>query len=373
MISSIAVDRNYVFVSLPRMKAAGGVPWVLGILPLPSSRQPLDQAKIIPYPNWDLHAVGDCDQLQNPLAMEVDPNTHLLYVVDTGRAGVLTDRPVNACPAKIVVYKRTSAYHGVVVSTHVLPDDVVDRNSSVLTSVVLDYTHPHADTVRYAYISDAGQNKLIVHDLINNKTWSYYDSTMSVHDKENITINGQPVNIQLGLSGLAMSPDFNYLYWTSMWNDHLFQMPTWPLRDASLSVGEDGIPGIQARDLGVKVSNSDDMVHGKDSLYYGALTKDAVYRWEKRHDLLTQHVPEDAVTMTTQSQLVQNWVTMQWPDSLCLDEAGNLWFTTSRTHLFLSGNLDFNDTSTFNFRIFKLPVSDNSYLQDIVPSGPVVG
>ena len=53
------------------------------------------------------------------------------------------------------------------------------------------------------------------------------------------------------------------------------QMPTWILRDRTMAL-EGSV--IQARDLGVKVSNSDDMVHGKDSLYYGALTKDAVYR-----------------------------------------------------------------------------------------------
>ncbi|XP_005102802.2 major royal jelly protein 2 [Aplysia californica] len=152
---------------------------------------------------------------------------------------------------------------------------------------------------------------------------------MTRKGSQDIIINGERFHLDLGLSGLAMSPDFNYLYWSSTYSDELYQVPTWPLRTSNVSISD------HVRFVGHKVSNTDDMIHGKDSLYFGALTLDAVYRWEKRRDMLDQHLSEKEVTMETQTQLVQNWETLQWPDSLCLDNHGNLWFTSSRAHLFL--------------------------------------
>lgn len=370
MISSLAVYKSTVYVTIPRVKSAEGVPWVLGTVShynYGSYHHGAYHSLVRPFPDYDLHSVGNCNELQNPLAMEVDPNTGHLYVVDTGRAGLLTDQAnltsVTSCPAKIVVYDLA---HSRVLSQHVLPDSVVSRNTSILHSLVLDYKYPHGDSVRYAYIADSGENQLVVHDFLTNQTWSFFDKSMLDHASDNVHINGQDYGVATGLSGLALSPDFNYIYWSGMGSDTIYQMPTWPLR-TSANISTEGL----VRLVGHKASSSDDMVHGKDSLYYGALSRDAVYRWEKRHDMMTQHVPEDQVTMTTQTQLVQNWETVQWPDSLCLDERGALWFTTSRAHLFLTGQLNVNET---NFRIFKLNVGDYSYLQDSTPSNlPVVG
>jgi len=368
MISSLAVYKGIVYVSIPRVKSAAGVPWTLGSVYTSSYYH--SHREIKPFPDYDLHTVGDCNEVQNPLAMEVDPNTGYLYVVDTGIVGGLSEVPVSNCPAKIVVYdlNHASSRSGYrVVKSYTIPDHVINRNdsNSVLSSIALDYKYPHADKVRYAYIADSGENRLIVFDFLTEKSWTFSDPSMAEHQKDTVVINGQQYDVGSGLSALALSPDFNYLYWSGMGSDQLYQMPTWPLRsDVNMSTA-----GL-VRSMGHKAGNTDDMVHGKDSLYYGALSRDAVYRWEKRHDMLDQHVPEDLVAMNTQTQLVQNWETVQWPDTLCIDERGNLWFTTSRQHLFLTGNMNLNET---NFRIFKLPVGDYPYLLDTVPTAPVVG
>jgi len=368
MISSLAVYKGTAIVGIPRVKSAAGVPWTLGTVTSSYYSTHSHNKEIKPFPDYDLHTVGDCNEIQNPLAMEVDPNTGYLYVVDTGRVGLLTMVPISSCPAKIVVYdlNHMSSRTGYrILNSYTLPDDVVDRNNSVLSSVVLDYKYPHSDKVRYAYIADSGENQLIVFDFLTQKSWTFSDPSMQEHDKDTVIINGQSYDIGSGLSALALSPDFNYLYWSGMGSDQLYQMPTWPLRtDGNISTA-----GL-VRSMGHKAGNTDDMVHGKDSLYYGALSRDAVFRWEKRHDMLQQNVPEDLVAMNTQTQLVQNWETVQWPDTLCLDERGNLYFTTSRQQTFLTGNMNMNET---NFRIFKLPVGEFPYLLDSVPNTPVVG
>ncbi|XP_012935471.1 protein yellow [Aplysia californica] len=358
-ISGIAVHNNVVYVTIPRVKSAVGVPWVLTRVYMY-----LGKPLLMPYPNYKLQPVGDCTAIQNPLAMEIDHNTGYLYVLDSGRSGIADAIPTNVCPAKIVVYNTANTQ---VVGTHVLPETLVSRTSSILSSFVLDYTVPGGNKVRYAYISDAGLNQLIVYDFTTSQTWSFTHPSMLFNDSADVTINGQGFHIGLGISGLALSPDFNYLYWTCLWSDRLYQTATWILRRPG-QLSESSV-----RLVGRKVSNTDAMIHGKDSLYYGALQLDAVYRWEKRHDMMDQNVPEDKVEMITQRQLVQNWESIQWPDSLSIDDRGNLWFTTGRAHLFISGQMNFSDPTTSNFRIFKLPVNDFSYLDDNLPTGAVVG
>jgi len=81
--------------------------------------------------------------------MEVDPNTGYMWIIDTGRRDTFTDAPVNACPAKLVVY---DVRNGLEVRQHVFADDVLAREGNYVNDVVVA-----ADGL-WAYMSDTGVN-----------------------------------------------------------------------------------------------------------------------------------------------------------------------------------------------------------------------
>ncbi|KAK0052631.1 protein yellow [Biomphalaria pfeifferi] len=354
-----------VFVTVPRLKAAKGVPAGLNII---SPNNLLE-----PFPNFEANKLGDCKALQLPMSMAVDPRKNLLYVIDVGRVGVTTDHPSNLCPPKLVVY---TTLRGDMVRSHELPDSVVPHTSSFLNDLVLDYVDPEqTEGAKYVYISDTIGEQLVVFDLTSNETWSYKHSSMRFDNDSNINIIGVNYSWPYGINGIAMSPSFNYVYYSALGSKKLWQIPTWVLRK------NDSDFSSYVRYVGDKVSNSDAMVFGKRSLYYGALSKDAVYKWNAEKDLIDQGVTEGEVRAVTQVPIIQNWETIQWPDGIALgsrySDENRLYFVSARAQLFHSNALDFSGAHGANFRVFKVSVDEESYLaesdKDKLPVAVVVG
>ena len=73
--------------------------------------------------------------------------------------------------------------------------------------------------------------------------------------------------------------------------------------------------------------------------------------------------------------VVNNSLTMQWPDTFAFDEDGWLWFVSNRLHLFSTNTMTFTGPEV-NVRIWKVFVGEKSYLTDAkvrTDPGAVVG
>ncbi|CAL1537425.1 unnamed protein product [Lymnaea stagnalis] len=196
-------------------------------------------------------------------------------------------------------------------------------------------------------------------------------------EDSNITINGIEYPWPFAINGIAMSPTFNYVYYSALGSKKLWQIPTFVLRRKGADFSS------YARLVGNKVSNSDAMVFGRKGLYYGALGLDAVFMWDAQQDIANEGVIEGKATIKTQKPLIQNWETIQWPDGITISDSRDrpdsyLYFVAARAQLFHSGTLDFTGGQGVNFRIFKLRINDDSYLSDKSVGGarplfPVVG
>ncbi|CAG5125232.1 unnamed protein product [Candidula unifasciata] len=343
IIAGIKTYKGDVYVSIPRWFWTSGQPVTLAKIVEVDG-----QVKFRPYPNWAAQKQGNCQALQYVWSMEIDPNTGLMYVIDSGRVGMKLD----LCPAKIVVYDLKTDQQ---VQLYELPDEVVSRSRNFLNDLVLDYVDGQ---VRYAYITDANDGYLVGFDFQTGKAYKMEHSSMKV---ENINDSVMEIvnylyNFPVPIDGIAMSPDFQYVYYSVLGGYDLFQVPTSALRNYSTLE-------YKVRNVGKKVSQSDGMIHGTKHLYYGALSLNAVYYWDVKRDIEQQELAIDKVKLTTQVKLVQDEKKMQWPDTFALDENGWLWFVSNRLQIVKSPK-KFIVPKDPHMRIWKVYVNETGYLHE---------
>lgn len=279
--------------------------------------------------------------------MEIDPNTGLMYVIDTGRVGMR----LNLCPAKIVVFDLTTDTQ---VGLYELPDEVASSTSNFLNDIVLDYVD---GKVRYAYITEANEGYLVVYDFETRSAYKIEHDSMKheVDDDSVINITGKLYKMPVPIDGIAMSPDFDYVYYCVLGGYKLYQVPTSALRK------RDSVFDSAVRLVGKKVSQSDGIVHGSRRIYYGALSLNAVYYWDIEHDTGDQKLTVDQVTLATQVELVRDDRKMQWLDTFAFDNEGWLWFVSNRLQL-VKNPKTFVVTDDPHMNVWKVFVNETGYL-----------
>lgn len=336
--------KDDVYVTVPRWFWSTGHPVTLAKLVTLKN-----ETKLRPYPSWAFQNQSDCKYFQFVMSMEIDPNTGRMYVIDTGRVG----NALNLCPAKIYVFDLEK---DALIEMYELPNEVVNRTKNFLNDIVLDYVN---GAVRFAYMSDAYDSRLIIFDF-QTKSASYLkDPSMDIEQNASvITFNGREYDyIKSAINGIAMSPDFKYVYYCAVSSYSLYQIPTSTLRD--LKNAKD----LGIRRVGTKVSQTGALAYGNSRLYYGALSLNSVYFWDPEQDMRSQGVGIDNVTLQNQTLLVRNDSAMQWPDTFAFDNKGWLWFTSDRLPLFWANGLPNGTQGGEPFmRIWKVYVNETSYL-----------
>ncbi|CAL1540398.1 unnamed protein product [Lymnaea stagnalis] len=318
-----------------------------------------------PYPSLRANEIGICASLQFPFATYTDPNTGWMYVIDVGRIGLIRNSPA-PCPPKIVVLDLNR--NGTVVRSHNFPESVVPRGTNILNDLVLDYVTKNASRVRYAYITDTGNAQIVVYDFQTNASWSFRHPSMETDEDKTVTINGVNYTMDVPVDGIAMDPDFEYVYYCPVGTKKLHQIPTFVLRNPA------GNFSRYARFVGNKVSNADGMASGKRAIFYGAEALNALYRWDISKDLASQNVTEGNVTIATESLVAQDPEKFRWVDSMKVSADGYLCFTSNRVNEYVAGTMDFSGAKGTNFRINKVFVGDKPYLlKDGSDVGIVVG
>ncbi|KAH9519240.1 hypothetical protein Btru_075033 [Bulinus truncatus] len=347
-LSGIDVYKDDIYVTVLRMTPA--VPSGLNKIIVKDGKSLLQ-----PFPSLQANELGNCASIQSPFSTLTDPNTGLMYVVDVGRTWRGPPNSYLPCPPKLMVYDLKN--NAALVRSHELPESLAPRNESILNDLVLDYLTRDGQEVRYVYITDIGSVQIITFDLWTNKSWSFRHDSMQPDEDRVIDFNGQN-NSELGypVDGIAMDSNFQYVYYCAIGSRRLYQIPTSVLRDPN------GDFAGNVRLLGKKVSNTDGMASGQNSIYYGALTLNAAYKWEKNKDVTEQGVPEGRVTLSTQTQVARDDTKLVFVDSLKVDTEGYLWFTSSRAQKFFTETMDWTGASGSNYRINKVYVGDKSYL-----------
>lgn len=347
-ISGVTYFEDYLYLTVPRMKE--GVPATLARIPANANKN--DTAPLLaPFPSWEMNIEGDCTALQNVQNVEIDP-TGLLWILDGGRTGTLTKTPSIKCQPRLVIFDIKS---NTTVHTYSFPQEMVN-NGSFLYDLVVDDVDGG-----YAYISDNSgvDPAIIVYSMRKGQAWMIRDDTMKASpDADEFTVNGTAVQARINIAGIALGPRVsirgNYdivtqdrtVYYCPLSSYRMYAVSSAVLRDERSA--EIGIRS-KVRDLGRKASQTDGMVMDENGvLYYGLLSDSSIARWDSRTPFTSG-----------QKVIARDRVYLQWPDSLCLDVAGNLYVVTNKLQKFIFGSMDLSEA---NYRILVAPVGAKSYL-----------
>ncbi|MBC6991174.1 L-dopachrome tautomerase-related protein [Hymenobacter sp. BT491] len=201
-----------------------------------------------------------------------------------------------------------------VVQTISFPESVVPRKA-YLNDVRIDTQR------NIAYITESGIGSLIVVDLASGKARKALSNHPSVKADKSLQLKadghlmvdakGKPM--QLNADGIALSRDFQYLYYMPLTSHKLYRIKTEALRNAALS---DAQVGQQVEDLGT--------VPASDGLEIDASNN--VYLTSFETNSLVRRTPAGKIETLVQDKR------LQWPDTYSLTPNNELYVTTSAIH-----------------------------------------
>ncbi|MEO0514652.1 MAG: L-dopachrome tautomerase-related protein [Planctomycetota bacterium] len=171
-----------------------------------------------------------------------------------------------------------------------------------------------------AYLSDAQRGGIYVVDLKQRQTRAVLIDHDSTRPEPGVALQAGTDHgssqIRLGVAGLELSADGDYLYYHALVGHTLYRVPTAVLRDPH--AGEQAVAAA-VENLGTTGSAMDGLKfnHATGELYMAALEHNAVF---------VRRASGDIETLVADGRL-------RWPDSLALANDGYLYLTASARHL----------------------------------------
>ncbi|XP_063361908.1 protein yellow-like [Cydia amplana] len=354
LISGISFYGENLFITVPRMMR--GVPATLATIPVVQS----DTApKLRPFPSWDANKIGDCQALQFVQNVQVDRNG-ILWVLDNGRVGTLTDKPDSKCPPSIVLIDLKTGKN----EMQRFPLNPVDSSNTYLNDLVVD-NRRDGD---YAYITDnsATDPGIIVFRRSDKKSWKVRDSySMSaVPEATTFRINGTTVDLPVNVDSVALGPQFlagdtvdRTIYYCPLSSFHMYAINASVLRNETIGQ-KDGALRPYVVDLGIKASQTDGMkMDANGVLYFGLVGNSTIAEWNT--SLPFQH---------GQRTIARDANYIQWVDRFAFDDHGNVYVVVNRLFNFMKNEVSLSDV---NYRILKSHTGSKSYVfgEEVTPPG----
>ncbi|KAG7302730.1 hypothetical protein JYU34_012685 [Plutella xylostella] len=354
LISGINYYGDSLFLTVPRM--LGGVPATLATVPVAQT----DTApRLRPFPSWEANALGDCSALQFVQNVEVDRNG-ILWILDNGRVGTLTDRPEAKCPPSLVLIDLKTGKNEM--QRFPLPPDVVNYNSTYLNDLVVD--NRDGD---YAYITDnsASDPGLVVFRRRDARAWKVRDkpSMTLAADATYFRINGTSVNLPVNIDGIALGPPLRAadgrvdrtVYYCPLSSFHLYAINTSVLQNESLATGD---VRRHVADLGLKPSQTDGMkMDSAGVLFYGLIGNATIAEWNTSTEF-----------HSGQRTIARDPNYIQWVDRFTFDDHGNVYVVVNRLYNFVKNQVSLDEV---NYRILKSHTGSRSYVHaEDLPAAP---
>ncbi|CAH3910649.1 protein yellow-like [Pieris brassicae] len=360
LISGINFYGDNLYMTLPRM--LNGVPATLAMIP--AFQNETTAPKLKPFPSWSQNKLGDCAALQFVQNIEIDRNS-IMWILDNGRVGTLTQKPDSKCPPSIVLIDLKTGNNEM--ERIPLPGDIVNPNTTYLNDLVVD--NRDGD---YAYITDnsAVDPGIIVFRRSDKKIWKLRDkrSMSSVPEATLFRINGTTVNLPVNVDGIALGPQFRTedqtidrtVYYCPLSSYHMYAINASILRNESLGEQEEGALQPYVVDLGTKTSQTDGMkMDSTGILFYGLIGNSTIAEWNTTTDF-----------RTGQRTIARDPNYIQWVDRFTFDDRGNIYVMVNRLFNFVKNQVSIEEV---NYRILRSHTGLKSYIygEDLSPpSGP---
>lgn len=315
-------------------------PATLSVLDTHSQTGP---ARLTAFPSVEENSVrgAPADHLRSVLGFAVDNGNGWLWALDQGYVAGETESPPGG--QKVVIYSLAT---GDVIKRIPL-DSVADRKGSFLNDIAVD------EKRRVAFIADSGLRSapdvsagIIVIDFESGGARRVLHKHPSVDAEPGAKVicrgaeiwPGSPM--QLGINGIALSPDASTLYWTITTGLHAHSVPTDILRDPNSS---DASIAASVRDLGSVGGNTDGIVtDALGNLYITDVTRSGIVKFDPRSGEMALVASHDEV---------------QWPDTATITPDGDLVFSSSGLHDHFAGAIK---PGHERFDLWRLRLSDAS-------------
>ena len=295
------------------------------------------------YPSEALNDVHNPDGLKAVLGFEIDRNG-IMWILDQGHVAGGANAPGDA---KLVLWDIAKNKE---VQRYNFSDSEADPKCSFLNDVAVD------NDTGFAYITDSGifcnplHGGLIVYDSKTNTARRILDQSKFTNNEPNFFFNIDDRQVlknggmQTGADGIALSGDKSMLYWTNLTGNTLYSLPTKLLRDFETS--ETVLENAVTAETSLP-SNTDGMTADRDgNVYLTALSLDGLMKYDESTGAVSRfaHDPE-----------------MNWPDTLAWGPNGDLYVVSNHLHIWVDGDMNFDNPETPNFRIWKISGVGQSY------------
>ncbi|ODM90687.1 Protein yellow [Orchesella cincta] len=343
IITGVKVYGSRLFVTVPRWKE--GVPSTLNYLNYNGTFGDTQGSLLIPYPNWEMNELGNCNSLQYIQSMEIDQFGRM-WIVDVGRVNIFSPSPDNRCPPKLLLVDLAKDE---IIKRYEFPDNVVSHQTNFLNDIVVACKEKDKC---WAYITDAKDAKLVVYNLEENRSWFVHHKTMMADPGATvIPILDGNYTFNVNIDGIALSPldsNFDRVYYCPLSSYHLYSVSTSVLHEAvnGVSLGDS-----QVVSHGRTFSQSDGLaMDSQGFLFYGLLANNSIVYF---------NTTSGRVDDNSEVLLVQNDVDLQWVDTFAFDNQGYLYMTTNRMQRYSTGTFDFSEV---NFRVARVFIGSKSYM-----------
>ncbi|WP_109466894.1 SMP-30/gluconolactonase/LRE family protein [Albibacillus kandeliae] len=295
------------------------------------------------YPSEEMNAIGNAAGLKAVLGFEIDRND-VMWILDQGHVAGAPNQPGDA---KLVLWDIKANKE---VQRYDFSAEEADPACSFLNDVAVD------NDTGFGYITDSGifcnplHGGLIVYDSNTGTARRILDQSKFTNNEPNFFFNIDDRTVLkgggmlTGADGIALSADKDTLYWTNLTGNTLYSLDTDLLRDFEVSetVLENAVDVVTSLP-----SNTDGMTADSEgNVYLTALSLDGLMKLDGKTGQLSRfvHHPE-----------------MNWPDTLAWGPEGALYVVSNHLHVWVDGDMNFEDPAIPNFRIWKIPGVGQSY------------
>jgi sugar lactone lactonase YvrE len=303
--------------------------------------------KLQPFPSKAMNDIANPRGLKAVLGFEIDRND-VMWILDQGH---VAGAPSGPGDEKLIGWDLKT---GKEVVRYEFSDADSDKKCSFLNDVAVD------NDSGFVYISDSGifcsplKGGILVYDIKANKAKRVLSAPEWVND-ENFTFkihgrdvlkakDGKPNPMKTGADGISLSGDKQTLYWTNLTGNRLLALPTALIRDFSRT--EDEVKrAVQV--VATLPSNTDGITADRASnLYLTALTLNGIMKRDAQTGQVSTLVASDEIS---------------WPDTLAWGPGGALYLVSNHLHLWVDGDMDFDQPKVPNFRIYRLKLGAKPY------------
>jgi sugar lactone lactonase YvrE len=298
--------------------------------------------KLQPFPSKEMNSMANPKGLKAVLGFEIDRND-VMWILDQGHVAGAPNAPGDA---KLIAWDLKTNRE---LRRYEFSDQEADSKCSFLNDVAVD------NDSGFVYITDSGifcdplKGGLIIYDSNTNTarrilTADAYTNdeayTFAIHDRKVLKNSA----MRTGADGIALAGDKKTLYWSNLTGNRLLSLPTDLLRNFST-------PETSIRSA-VKVektlpSNMDGMTADRDgNLIMTALTLNGLTLWDRTSGEVAPYFTDNNVS---------------WADTVAWGPNGSLYFVSNHLHLFVDGDMNFDNPTTPNFRIYRLETGRRPY------------